>query len=149
MLSHGIGLPEGLRTAQGVPNTNNDCSCNFFFYTYSCSIQGYVQLTWWSNYAQAGIAIGRGLDLLLDPELVKTPAIAYALMSHGMRTGKGFANGRRFTNYFTTVHTDYAGARQMVNGHDHAADIAALALRFESVLLKARVAPSSSSAVLP
>jgi predicted chitinase len=38
--------------------------------------RGYVQLTWWSNYAQAGIAIGLGLDLLLDPELVKTPAIA-------------------------------------------------------------------------
>lgn len=35
--------------------------------------RGYVQLTWWSNYATAGIAIGRGLGLLLDPELVKSP----------------------------------------------------------------------------
>ncbi|MDP1097891.1 glycoside hydrolase family 19 protein, partial [Klebsiella quasipneumoniae] len=58
--------------------------------------RGYVQLTWWSNYAAAGVAVGRGMGLLLDPELVKTPEVAYALMSHGMRTGEGFANGRRF-----------------------------------------------------
>lgn len=100
--------------------------------------RGYVQLTWWSNYAAAGVAIGRGLDLLLDPELVKSPAVAYALMSHGMRTGKGFANGHKFDHYFIGDQTRYREARQMVNGSDHADDIAALATKFEAILLAAR-----------
>lgn len=99
--------------------------------------RGYVQLTWWSNYASSGAAIGRGLDLLLDPELVKTPEIAYALMSHGMRTGKGFANGHKFSQYFAGEVTQYEAARRMVNGNDHAADIAALARKFERILLAA------------
>jgi len=100
--------------------------------------RGYVQLTWWSNYVKAGIAIGRGLDLLLDPELVKSPEIAYALMSHGMRTGAGFANGHKLSDYFAGDNTNYVGARRMVNGNDHASDIGALAQKFESALLKAR-----------
>ncbi|MBI5257179.1 MAG: glycoside hydrolase [Burkholderiales bacterium] len=101
--------------------------------------RGYVQLTWWSNYAAAGVAIGRGLDLLLDPELVKSPEVAYALMSHGMRTGEGFANGHKFSHYFVGQHTKYREARRMVNGSDHAEDIAALARKFEAILLAARV----------
>jgi Chitinase class I len=101
--------------------------------------RGYVQLTWWSNYAAAGVALGRGLDLLLDPELVKDPAIAYALMSHGMRTGEGFANGHRLGQYFFGSHSDYVGARRMVNGQDHAANIAAIARDFEASLMAARI----------
>jgi hypothetical protein len=100
--------------------------------------RGYVQLTWWSNYAAAGAALGLGLALLLDPERVKDPAIAYELMSHGMRTGHGFANGRRLSQYFIGAHSDYEGARRLVNGQDHAADIAAVARSFEGALLAAR-----------
>jgi hypothetical protein len=107
--------------------------------------RGYVQLTWWSNYALSSIAIGQELYLLLDPELVKTPEIAYALMSHGMNTGKGFANGHRFVDYFSAARTDYVSARKMVNGHDHAADIAALAVQFEALLLKARLATPAAT----
>ncbi|MDA8522731.1 glycoside hydrolase family 19 protein [Acidovorax sp. NCPPB 4044] len=99
--------------------------------------RGYVQLTWWSNYATAGIAVGRGLALLNDPELVKQPEVAYALMSHGMRTGEGFANGRRFSHYFMGDVSNYAAARRMVNGSDHAEDIAKIARKFEAALLKA------------
>lgn len=101
--------------------------------------RGYVQLTWWSNYAKAGVAIGRGLDLLLDPELVKKSEIAYALMSHGMRTGEGFANGRKLSQFFSGRMTDYIGARRMVNEQDHAADITTIAQKFEALLLKATV----------
>jgi hypothetical protein len=32
--------------------------------------RGYVQLTWWSNYAKAGVDLGRGLSLLYKPDLV-------------------------------------------------------------------------------
>ena len=96
--------------------------------------RGYVQLTWWSNYAAAGAAIDRGLDLLVDPELVKDPAIAYQIMSVGMRTGKIFANGHRLEDYFTKKASNYKGARRMVNGSDHAQDIADIAIKFEKIL---------------
>ena len=100
--------------------------------------RGYVQLTWWSNYATTGIAIGSGLQLLFDPELVKQPETAYKIMAHGMRTGDGFANGKTFAKYFTGSNTDYVGARAMVNGTDAAAEIAAVAETFEAILLEAR-----------
>ena len=101
--------------------------------------RGYVQLTWWSNYALAGVAIDRGLDLLSNPELVKEPKIAYAIMAHGMRTGFGFANKHKFTDFFLGKKRDYKHARRMVNGMDHADDIAKLAEAFEEVLLDSRM----------
>ena len=108
--------------------------------------RGYVQLTWWSNYALAGVALGQGLNLLKDPELVATATVAYALMSHGMRTGSGFANGRSFSQYFNSGSSNYRAERSMVNGSDHAADIAAIAVEFEGILLKARVTNAKPSA---
>lgn len=104
--------------------------------------RGYVQLTWWSNYAAAGAAIGRGLDLLVDPELVKDPDVAYQIMSVGMRTGKIFANGHSLEDYFDGDVSDYKGARRMVNGRDHAQDIADIAIKFEKVLKAAMPAPA-------
>lgn len=101
--------------------------------------RGYVQLTWWSNYVKASVTLNRGLDLLLDPELVKEPKIAYALMSHAMRTGSGFANGHKFSEFFSGKNRDYKGARRMVNGMDHAEDIAKLAETFEKILLDSRM----------
>lgn len=109
--------------------------------------RGYVQLTWWSNYASAGINLGLGLNLLLDPDLVKIPDVAYEIMAYGMRTGAGFANGHRLSKYFFSDRTDYIHARRMVNGSDHAADIAAIAKQFETILLGARFAPNVTGAV--
>jgi hypothetical protein len=101
--------------------------------------RGYVQLTWWSNYAKSSVALNRGLDLLINPEHVLGPATAYALMSHGMRTGFGFANRHKFTDFFGGQNRDYKHARKMVNGMDHAEDIAKLAEGFEAVLLDSRM----------
>ena len=101
--------------------------------------RGYVQLTWWSNYAKSSAALNRGLDLLLDPELVKEPKTAYALMSHAMRTGFGFANRHKFSDFFSGKQKDYKHARKMVNGMDHADDIAKLAEAFEEILLDSRM----------
>jgi len=100
--------------------------------------RGYVQLTWWSNYAKSSAQLGLGLQLLLDPEQVLQPQTAYQLMAHGMLTGEGFANGRKFSKYFNGATTDYVKARAMVNGTDHAADIAAIARQFETILLDAK-----------
>lgn len=108
--------------------------------------RGYVQLTWWSNYAAAGIALGLGLELLFDPDRVYEPAIAYKIMSHGMRTGFGFANGRTFSKYFSGSSTNYVGARAMVNGRDSAQEIASYAQRFEAALFASRQLPPTAAA---
>ncbi len=99
--------------------------------------RGYVQITWWENYAKASQYLGRGFDLLFDPEIVKEPLVAYRIMSEGMRMAAIFSK-TRFENYFSGSNRDYIGARAMVNGTDHAVDIAKIAESFEAILLDAR-----------
>jgi hypothetical protein len=100
--------------------------------------RGYVQLTWWSNYAKASVELGMGLQLLLQPDLVLQPETAYKVMAHGMLTGKGFANGHKLVNYFHGSTADYVKARRMVNGSDHAVDIADVAKQFQTILVAAK-----------
>ena len=52
---HMAGASEAYTKAQGTEQT---------YYG-----RGYMQLTWWEHYATAGISLGRGLDLLLNPDL--------------------------------------------------------------------------------
>lgn len=111
--------------------------------------RGFVQLTWWNNYASTGVAIGEGLNLLFEPERALVPAVAYAVMARGMITGEGFANGHKLSSYFHGAHTNYRGARAMVNGSDHDADIAKIAGKFEAMLLKNKVAPAAVGAQKP
>jgi hypothetical protein len=100
--------------------------------------RGYVQLTWWENYAKAGVNQGAGLAYLTNPKLVMEPATAYAIMTLGMRTGKGFANGHKLSDYISGTECDYVGARHMVNGTDCAQQIAGIAQVFEDILYDAR-----------
>ncbi|MCZ2136465.1 MAG: glycoside hydrolase [Burkholderiales bacterium] len=102
--------------------------------------RGYVQLTWWNNYVSAGTAIGRGLDLLFDPSLVKEPQTAYDVMAHGMLTGAGFANKHKLSDYIIGSKTDYFNARKMVNSADSASyqPIADSAVLFEEMLIEAK-----------
>ncbi|GJE13931.1 hypothetical protein FOHLNKBM_5000 [Methylobacterium longum] len=82
------------------------------------------------------VALKRGLDLLLHPEQVKTPRVSYEIMSYGVRTGFGFANGHKFNTYFRGEFCDYINARKMVNGLDHADEIAEIAQKLEYILNK-------------
>lgn len=103
--------------------------------------RGYVQLTWWSNYAKASVELGRGLEFLFNPERVLEPLVAYELMIRGLCTGSGFANGRTFARYFTNERTDYVHARDMVNPGASLKDkqeFASVCKRFEKVLISAR-----------
>jgi hypothetical protein len=100
--------------------------------------RGYVQVTWWNTYAEAGAALGRGLEFLLDPDRVKDPQIAYAIMSLGMRTGSIFANKQTLAKFITGTHCDYFHARQMVNGLSGAQEIADHAVSFERILLASK-----------
>ena len=101
--------------------------------------RGYVQLTWWSNYAAAGKMLNRGLDFLLNPDLVNDPKVAYAVLSTGMRTGGAFANRKTFAKYFHDDVTDYVGARAMVNANGDAKEVAEYAHLFEKILFAARL----------
>ncbi len=100
--------------------------------------RGYCQLTWWDNYASTGAEIGLGLELLLHPERALEPAIAYEVMAHGMVYGLGFANGQRLSMFFCGAYTDYVGARRMVNGRNHAPEIAAIARIWEKCLMASK-----------
>jgi hypothetical protein len=103
--------------------------------------RGNVQLTWWTNYISSGLAIGSGLDLLFNPELVKAPKIAYELMAHGMITGEGFAAGNKLGDFIGGMRKDYVNARKMINSRDlHSYQpIAELAELFEEMLLEAKL----------
>ena len=100
--------------------------------------RGFVQLTWWYNYAASGVAIGRGFDLLYDPELAKDPDIAYKVLADGMVTGRHYANGRRIQNYIYGSTANYVGARAIVNAGNPEPVIVQAALVFEAALLAAR-----------
>ncbi|PXA98041.1 hypothetical protein DMC47_10630 [Nostoc sp. 3335mG] len=100
--------------------------------------RGYVQLTWWYNYAMASIAIGRGLALLWNPELAKNPDVAYFVMVDGMMTGRHYANRKMLQMYIAGATTNYAGAREIVNARDPQSAIVIAAEAFEAALLAAR-----------
>lgn len=101
--------------------------------------RGYCQLTWWDNYASTGAEIGLGLKLLFEPDKALEPAIAYEIMAHCMIYGLGFANGRRLSMFLCGVYTDYVRARSMVNGTDHASQIAGIARIFERCLMDSKL----------
>lgn len=103
--------------------------------------RGYVQLTWWSNYAAAGKMLDRGLDFLFDPDLVNDPKVAYAVLSAGMRTGGAFANRQTLAKFFHDDVTNYVGARAMVNANADAKEVAEFAELFEKILFEARLKP--------
>jgi putative chitinase len=108
--------------------------------------RGYVQITWQKNYQLAGQKLSgqtftvNGTPRLVTantfttaPDLVLDPAIAYAILSHGMRDG--WFTGKKLSDYLKPGATpDYVNARRIVNGTDRAADIAAIATSMEQLL---------------
>ncbi len=104
--------------------------------------RGDVQLTWEANYAKADKELhARGL-LKAGESMVKTPALAMrpdmaaAVMFFGML--EGWFTGRKLSTYFTAHGSDWTNARRIINGTDHAADVAALARHFDVAMTAAR-----------
>lgn len=116
---------------------------------------GDVQLTGKSNYETAEVALrreypkeiaeweartGKHFDLTVgdqpndvnDPSNAGDPLIAYLIMSYGMR--KGMFTGVGLPKYINADKCDYLNARKIINGLDHAAEIATVAEWFEGVL---------------
>lgn len=83
--------------------------------------RGFVQLTWYENYANMGKLLG--VDLLNNPDLAMTMDIAIKILFEGMLKGKssfGDFTGKSLEDYFTTTKTDPLNARRIINGMDAA-----------------------------
>lgn len=103
--------------------------------------RGYVQLTGRTNYTKVGQFLS--VDLVGNPDLALQPPVAYKIAANGMRLG--WFTGQRLRGFMPTGGpADYVNARKIINGLDHAADIAAIAQNFQLVLTAA--AQSSGSA---
>jgi predicted chitinase len=95
--------------------------------------RGYCQLTGRGNYARFQRLIGE--PLVSQPGLALEPERAYRILSMGMRFG--YFTGRALSHYITAGKCDYVNARRIVNGLDHAQEIADNAVVFEAALKSA------------
>lgn len=93
--------------------------------------RGYVQLTWYENYARAGKELG--LDLIHYPDLVMVPENAVKIMFHGMRDG--WFTGVSLKTYFNDARGDYVQARRIINGLDRADLIADYGQKYHAALV--------------
>ena len=142
--AHG-GVPKPLHRGGGALHDKSDVMSAVYLHDDGVPNQyfgrGYVQLTWWDNYAATGVVINRGISLLFNPQLALDQAIAYEIMAKGLTTGKAFAHGRRFSKYFTGTQSDYLHARDMVNPgakQPEKKEFAVTAQLFENVLMASR-----------
>ena len=101
--------------------------------------RGYVQITGRANYARLMQALNLGpeADLVLDPEQTLRPAIAYRIMSVGMR--KGLFTGKKLSDYIGPGGCDYRNARRIINGVDQAQRIAGYATTIEDILRRSLI----------
>lgn len=99
--------------------------------------RGYLQLTYKSNYEKMSRDLNLGDELLIHPDRGLEPAIAYRIMSYGMRNGS--FTGKRLSDYIEGSKSDYTNARQIINGLDRAELIAGYATNLEALLRESLV----------
>jgi hypothetical protein len=102
--------------------------------------RGYPQTTGRANYQkltdQFGVDFVTQPDLLLDPDWAWKGSTSYA-MRVGLYTGRTLA---QFIPEDESQPADYFNAREIINGHDHAQEIADNAVKFEAILRAALLA---------
>lgn len=84
-------------------------------YTHTYYGRGYVQLTLPGNYSEVSKKLGLGDELLIRPDGVLEPDLAYKIMSLGMR--KGWFRGKKLSDYINGRTTDYKNARNIINSN--------------------------------
>lgn len=99
--------------------------------------RGYVQLTWKNNYARMGQLLG--VDLVNHPDLAMDPKIAIRIMFRGMTDPNphNTFSGVNLQHYILGAREDWVGARHVINGTDHAGEIAETAQDFHRALIGA------------
>lgn len=88
--------------------------------------RGLVQATHDYNYEKFGELLG--IDLLGNPDLALEPETAWQITEQGMT--KGLFTGFKLSDYFNDKITDFTHARKIINGLDHAVEIAGYAKDF-------------------
>ena len=96
--------------------------------------RGYVQLTHLENYVTMSDLLGLDEALPITPERALEPDIAYQVMSYGMRNGSFTTAAHKLSDYFGGAQCDYREARRIINGTDHAREIADCAAQIEGLL---------------
>ena len=102
--------------------------------------RGLVQITWLSNYTKQDQKLELKGELVKHPELALDWEIALPICFGGCRDGDftGVCLGDHIVcSNPETDTTDFFEARTVVNGHDHASDIAKLATKFASAITHA------------
>lgn len=92
--------------------------------------RGFVQLTWKSNYATMSSIVGD--DLVNHPDKAMELPIATKILFHGMLHGS--FTGKKLSDYFNNLTTDWYKARKIINGLDKAALIQDYAEKFYNAL---------------
>ncbi len=92
--------------------------------------RGYVQLTGRAHYSHFSRLVD--VDLVADPEAALKPEISYRILSLGMT--RGLFTGKALSLYITGPKCDYRLARRIINGLDHAEEIAENAVLFQQML---------------
>lgn len=95
--------------------------------------RGQIQLTWDYNYEALDEALGMNGALLKNFDLVLDPAVSSKIAVVGMI--KGIFTKKKLSDYFTDKITDWYHARQIVNGLDHAAEVAQNSKDFYEAIL--------------
>lgn len=106
--------------------------------------RGYPQITGLANYVRISNEIGLGDALVVSPARALEPAIAYRIMSVGMR--RGLFTGRKLSHYINAQGCDYINARRVINGADCAEKIAGYASVFEAILRDAATEAARATA---
>lgn len=97
--------------------------------------RGYCQLTGRGNYKRMGDALT--LDLVADPDKANQPDVAYQIISRGMIAG--MFTGVSLHKFITPTGCNYFNARKIINGLDHAQEIADAAAKIEKVYQELRL----------
>lgn len=100
--------------------------------------RGFVQLTWKANYAKfrQRVIDGCGVDIIADPDaLLGNIRAACIVMFDGMIGGE--FTGKKLGDYFNAKVSDWKNARRIINGVDHANDIAVIAKQFYADIVAA------------
>lgn len=92
--------------------------------------RGYPQTTGLINYTYFSKRLG--IDLVKNPDLMLDRQVAYQTMIIGMTEGR--FTGKKLLDYINDQKTAYLYARRIINGLDHASEIAAHAKTFERAL---------------
>ena len=94
--------------------------------------RGYPQVTHKENYLKAEQRTG--IKFTSDPSLMLVPENAVLVMFDGMING--WFSGKKLGDYFSTRVSDPVGARHIINGNDHADDLANIYTQFFRALLQ-------------